>query len=133
MGVSGQHHALAALYPRGKEPRYPIGGWVGPRAGLDTGTRRKILCPCRGSNPDRPARSQTLYCLNYLGSSTKYCTYEKIPTRYRTDTNTTRDVGVVAKSLSEHSVGAYTLLINLTKAEFENWVFNPQLQWTAEG
>jgi hypothetical protein len=24
MGVSGQHHAPAALYPRGKEPRYPL-------------------------------------------------------------------------------------------------------------
>jgi hypothetical protein len=45
-----------------------IGGWVGPRAGLDAGDRRKILCPCRGSNPDRPARSQTLYCLSYHGS-----------------------------------------------------------------
>jgi hypothetical protein len=29
------------------------GGWVGPRAGLDTEDRRKILCLCRGSNPDR--------------------------------------------------------------------------------
>jgi hypothetical protein len=30
------------------------GGWVGPRAGLDTADRGKILCPRRGSNPDRP-------------------------------------------------------------------------------
>jgi hypothetical protein len=30
------------------------GGWVGPRAGLDTEARGKILCPCRGSNPVRP-------------------------------------------------------------------------------
>jgi hypothetical protein len=29
------------------------GGWVGPRAGLDTEVTGKILCPCRGSNPDR--------------------------------------------------------------------------------
>jgi hypothetical protein len=27
---------------------------VGPRAGLDLEDRGKILCPCRGSNPDRP-------------------------------------------------------------------------------
>jgi hypothetical protein len=33
MGVSGQHHAPAALYPRGKDPRtHCTGGWVGPRA-----------------------------------------------------------------------------------------------------
>jgi hypothetical protein len=44
------------------------GGWMGSRAGLDAEARRKILCPCRGSNPDRPARSQTLYCLSYRGS-----------------------------------------------------------------
>jgi hypothetical protein len=31
-----------------------IGGWVGLRAGLDAGARRIILCPCRGSNLDRP-------------------------------------------------------------------------------
>jgi hypothetical protein len=24
MGVSGQRHAPAALYPRGKDPRYPL-------------------------------------------------------------------------------------------------------------
>jgi hypothetical protein len=30
------------------------GGWVGLRAGLDTKVRGKILCPYRGSNPDRP-------------------------------------------------------------------------------
>jgi hypothetical protein len=69
MGVSGQIHASAALYPWGKVPgTHWIGGWVGPRAGLDAGARRKILSPCRGSNPDRPARSQTLYCLSYRSS-----------------------------------------------------------------
>jgi hypothetical protein len=55
MGVSGQRHALAALYPLGKDPgTHWIGSWVGPRAGLDAGARRKILCLCRGSNLDRP-------------------------------------------------------------------------------
>jgi hypothetical protein len=45
-------------YPGTPVPRYPgthwIGGWVGPRAGLDAGARRKILCLCRGSNLDLP-------------------------------------------------------------------------------
>jgi hypothetical protein len=50
MGVSGQCHAPAALYPWGKDPRYHwIGGWLGLRAGLDAGARRKILCSCQGS------------------------------------------------------------------------------------
>jgi hypothetical protein len=44
------------------------GGWMGPRTGLDAEARGKILCLCQGSNPDRPARSQTLYCLSYRGS-----------------------------------------------------------------
>jgi hypothetical protein len=48
--------------PLGKGPQYPLNTRLGgPRAGLDAGARRKILCPCRGPNPDRPARSQTLY------------------------------------------------------------------------
>jgi hypothetical protein len=28
-----------------------IGGWVGPRAGLDAVVKRKIPSPCRDSNP----------------------------------------------------------------------------------
>jgi hypothetical protein len=36
---------------------------VDPRAGLDTEARGKILCPCRGSNPDRPV-SGRLYLFN---------------------------------------------------------------------
>jgi hypothetical protein len=49
-----------------------IGGWVGFRAGLDAGARRKILCPCRGSNPDRPAR-RIIYGEYYkLWSSSSY-------------------------------------------------------------
>jgi hypothetical protein len=55
--------------PRERTPgTHWIGGWVDPRAGLDAGARRKILCPCRRSNSDRPARSQILYRLSYRGS-----------------------------------------------------------------
>jgi hypothetical protein len=44
------------------------GGWVGPRAGLDTEARGKNPLPLPGIEPRlprRPARSQTLYCLSY--------------------------------------------------------------------
>jgi hypothetical protein len=55
MGVSGQRLAPAVLYPPGKDPgTHCTGGWVGPRAGLDTEATGKIPCPCRGSNLDHP-------------------------------------------------------------------------------
>jgi hypothetical protein len=43
-------------------------GWVGPRAGLNTEARGKILCPpgIEPRSPGRPVRSQTLYCLTCL-------------------------------------------------------------------
>jgi hypothetical protein len=34
-----------------------IGGWVGPRAGLDAEARRKTLYPCLESKPGPPAHS----------------------------------------------------------------------------
>jgi hypothetical protein len=55
MGVSGQRHAPAALYPRGKDPgTHCTGGLVGPRAGLDTEAREKSFRLCRESNVDGP-------------------------------------------------------------------------------
>jgi hypothetical protein len=55
MGVSGQRHAPAAFSPRERNAgTHCTGGWVGPKAGLDTEDRGKILYPCRGSNLDRP-------------------------------------------------------------------------------
>jgi hypothetical protein len=54
-----------ALNP-GKGPPgiHCTGGWVGPRGGLDTEVREKILLPLPGiepQSPGRPVRSQTLY------------------------------------------------------------------------
>jgi hypothetical protein len=52
-----------ALAPR-KGPAHCTGGWLGPRAGLDTEARGKILSPLPGIEPrfpGRPGRSQTLY------------------------------------------------------------------------
>jgi hypothetical protein len=66
MGVRGQRHDPAALYPRERTPgTHCTWGWVGLRAGLDTEIRGKNSCLCRGSNLDRPVRSQTLYWLSY--------------------------------------------------------------------
>jgi hypothetical protein len=54
MGVSGQHHVPAALLRPGKGPPVPIVKEAGRAPDLDTEVRGKILCRCRGSNPDRP-------------------------------------------------------------------------------
>jgi hypothetical protein len=63
MEESGQLHAPATL-PAGKET--PIGGWVGPRAGVDAVEKRNLAHA--GSNTDRSACSLSLYRLKYLGS-----------------------------------------------------------------
>jgi hypothetical protein len=51
MEVSGQLHARADLPPGKELGTHWIGGWVGLRAGLDAGMRRKIPAPYRDSNP----------------------------------------------------------------------------------
>jgi hypothetical protein len=54
--------------PRKRAPStHWIGGWVGPRAGLDMVLKRKIPSPHQESNPDHPACSQSLYHLSYPG------------------------------------------------------------------
>jgi hypothetical protein len=53
------------------------GGWVDPRAGLDTRGYRKNPLPLPGiepRSPGRPVRCQTLYWLSYPGSYV--CMYE---------------------------------------------------------
>jgi hypothetical protein len=67
MEVSGQLHGQVA-YPRGKSPRYPlVGGWVGPRAGLDNVENSKFftLLGFELRPLGREARSQSLYILRY--------------------------------------------------------------------
>jgi len=66
--VGSQRHAPAAL-PPGKRPGiYCIGGWLGPRIGLDGCGKTRLH---RNSIPDLPARSQSLYRLSYPGPSVK--------------------------------------------------------------
>jgi hypothetical protein len=70
MEVSGgQHHAPAALYPRGNDPgTHCTGGWVGPRAGLNTEASGKFFRLCRRSNLERPVVQSVarLYILTEL-------------------------------------------------------------------
>jgi hypothetical protein len=56
------------------------GGWMGHRAGLDTEARGKILCPRRGSNPDRPVvRPVIRHCTDWANPAHKiYCMGTKI-------------------------------------------------------
>ena len=49
------------LYPRDRPGTHCIGGWVGPRAGLDGCGKSR---PHRIRSADRPARSESLYRLS---------------------------------------------------------------------
>jgi hypothetical protein len=64
--VSGQRHASAALYPRGKDPPVPIGqeaGWAPEPVYTQTLDEKSCLPPpgIEPQSPGRPVRSQTLY------------------------------------------------------------------------
>jgi hypothetical protein len=62
------------LYPEERAPgTHWIGGWVDPRAGLDSAEKRKFLTlPGLELRPlGRPVRSQSLYRLRYHGSLLK--------------------------------------------------------------
>jgi hypothetical protein len=68
MGVSGQHHAPAALLPPGKGPPVPIvqeADWASEPVWTQR-LQEKSSAPAgdRPRSPGRPARSQTLYCLS---------------------------------------------------------------------
>jgi hypothetical protein len=78
MGVSGQRHAPAALYPRGKDPWYPLYRRLGgPQSRYGDRGYRKNPLPLPGiepRSPGRPVRSQLLYWLSSPGSVTYYGT-----------------------------------------------------------
>jgi len=64
MRVGGQRHVPAALHPGKRPGTHCIGGWVGPRAGLDEcGKSRSTVI----QSPDRPVRSVSLSRLSYPG------------------------------------------------------------------
>jgi hypothetical protein len=68
-GVSGQRHTPAGLYPRRKDPWYPLNRRLGrPQTWSGHRGYRKDLSPLPGiesRSPDRPVCSQTLQWLSY--------------------------------------------------------------------
>ena len=62
-GVRGRRHAPAALNRRERTGTQCTGGWVGPSGPVWTSAEN--LAPTGIRSPDRPARSQSLYRLNY--------------------------------------------------------------------
>ena len=61
-GVSGQRHALAALYSWEMPDTHCTGGWLAPGA---VWTGAENLAHTGSRSPYRPARSQSLYRLRY--------------------------------------------------------------------
>jgi hypothetical protein len=75
-GGSGQRHAQADL-PREWPGTHCIGGWVDPMAGLEGGGK---LRPIGIRSPDRPARSELQYQLQYPGpQQNRYATLNQSP------------------------------------------------------
>jgi hypothetical protein len=68
--------SLLGLFTSGERALGPywIGGWVGPRTGLDSVEERKISYPCRDLNSGPPVRGPSLYRLSYRG----WCKYSSI-------------------------------------------------------
>jgi hypothetical protein len=125
MGVSGQHHAPASLYPRGKDPRYPLYrrlGGLQSRSG-HRGYRKNPLPPpgIEPRSPGRPARSQTLYCLSYPGSHTKiWASLKRISISFNWNTKYDTPL-VVYDFLLKHKI--YLMWNTSARCEqFNNWI-----------
>jgi hypothetical protein len=100
---------------------------VGPRAGLDARARRKILCPCRGSNLDRPARNQTLHCLSYL--SYRGSAAEVDPYQMRRHWDIASAVSSHDKSLTAGYVACVGEIIKLTSSKFDRKTLTEETTW----
>jgi hypothetical protein len=89
-GVSGQSHARAALWPRGKDPKYPLARRLGgPQSRSGLRGYGKNLLPLLGiepQSPGRPVHSQTLYFLSYPATYTIYIRYKYHPSTQLSDT-----------------------------------------------
>jgi hypothetical protein len=59
----------------GPPDTYCTGGWVGLRAGLDPWEKKKISCLRWEPNSGRPACSQSLYRMSYLGLAFNVCIF----------------------------------------------------------
>jgi hypothetical protein len=80
MGVSGQLHAPAALYPRERAPgTHWMGGWVGLEPSWMQWLEEKYSAPIGDLNPDCSDHSQTLYCLSYRSSNPSFTVTLQIP------------------------------------------------------
>jgi hypothetical protein len=99
-GVSGQHQAPAALYPRGKYPRYPL-----DRRLVWTQRLEEKSLFCQGWNPGRPVCCQTLYWLSYPSSA--YCWRTSL-NRHATKTRTSATLSTNVWSSGMRSNHAWT-------------------------
>jgi hypothetical protein len=91
---------------------------VGPRASLDAEARRKILCPCQGSNPDRPARSQThiyILCDYFLKTYNKVALILYVPCK-KCIIKSILVFGITLKNGLLYQVMCYKMFLSLTYA-----------------
>jgi hypothetical protein len=74
----GQRQAPAIFYPQNRPGTHCTGGWVGPRASLDSCGKSR---PHRVRSSDRPARCQFLYRLSYSAHTPRTCRYLFVPVK----------------------------------------------------